>query len=125
MSVSTFLSEISTPTSQGIFAGDTQFRILGGAGSYGSGANISRLFATTVATVPPGGATFTADCPNITTASQVVITQSKNWATSADPVGAYSVVINPTGGTGGKGSFTLTSTSVSDIGQSVVYWVDG
>jgi hypothetical protein len=124
MSVSTFLSEISTPTSQGIFAGDTQFRILGGAGSYGSGANISRLFATTVATSPAGGATFTADCPNITTASQVVITQSYNWTTLASPVGTYSVSINPTGGTGGKGAFTLTSNNVADRGQSVVYWVD-
>jgi hypothetical protein len=124
MSVATFFSN-PTQSSSGIFAGDTQFRILGGGGTFGSGANISRLFATMVATSPPGGATFTADCPNITTASQVVITQSYNWTTSANPVGAYSVVINPTGGTGSKGSFTLTSTSASDIGQSVVYWVDG
>ena len=124
MSVSTFFSNPTT-SSSGVFAGDSQFRILGGGGTYGSGANISRLFATTVATSPVGGATFTADCPNITTSSQVVITQSKNWTTAANPVGVYTVSINPTGGTGGKGSFTLTSNNVADVGQSVVYWVDG
>jgi hypothetical protein len=79
-----------------------------------------------VATSPAGGATFTADCPNITNSSQVVITQSRNWAGgTANPTGTYSVVINPTGGTGGRGSFTITSSSASDIGQTVVYWVDG
>lgn len=123
MSFATFLSP-ELQTSPGVLNSESQFRLLGGSGSTTAGRNISRFWGTMVS---GGGipATFTADCANITFSSQVVITQAYNFTTSANPAGTLSVIINPTGGTGGRGSFTVNSTSASDVGLTVVYFVDG
>jgi hypothetical protein len=112
MSVSSFLSP---GTQFGVVNADNQFRLLSTTGS-----NISQKFGTMVSGTTPNLAQLVVSVPGVSPTSMLVITQARNFTTSAYPVGTLTAVVDTTANT-----ITLNSTSASDVGISVAYYIVG